>query len=136
MKITSPAEAFHFLRKRFRTEVEEFWALALSSEKDVIRAACLFRGTVDFCMFHPRDVFRFAYLHNAASLIVAHNHPSGSALASAEDKTVTQQLLIAAELLQVPIVDHIILGGKTYYSFLEAGELIPLPAVDPSPDGQ
>lgn len=130
MKITSPAEAFHFFRKRLQSEVEEFWAVALSSEKDVLEAACIFRGTVDFCLFHPRDVFRFAYRHNAAALIVAHNHPSGTALASKEDRLVTQQLLVAAEILQVPVVDHLILAGKTYFSFLEAGEINPSQAVD------
>lgn len=128
MKITSPSQAFHYFHKRLAVEVEEFWALALNSEKEVIESACLFRGTVDLCLFHPRDVFRFAYCCNAAALVVAHNHPSGNAEPSNEDRAVTQQLVEAAKILQVPLVDHLIVAGRTYFSFLEAGEISPNPA--------
>ena len=121
MKLTTPRQAFAFLQPRLRADVEEFWAVALNSEKSVLNAACIFRGTVDVCLFHPRDVFRFAFQNNAVALLVAHNHPSGSPKASREDKVVTRQLLAAARILQLPIVDHIILAGNSYFSFLEAG---------------
>jgi len=123
MKITSPQEAFEFFKHRLLGEVEEFWAAALNPEKQVAAAGCLFRGTVDHCLFHPRDVFRFAYLHNASSLIVAHNHPSGNIQPSTEDLNVTAQLLQAAIIMEVPLVDHLIVSGGRYYSFLEHGML-------------
>lgn len=132
MNISSPHEAFQFLRRRLTAEVEEFWAIALSSDKEVLGAECLFRGTVDYCPFHPRDIFRFAYRHNASALIVAHNHPSGVAEPSDRDRLETERLLAAAELLQVPVVDHLILAGKTYFSFQEKGEMV----TAPSPDGR
>jgi DNA repair protein RadC len=132
MNISSPREAFQYLRNRMTAEVEEFWVIALNSEKRVIASSCLFRGTVNYCPFHPRDVFRFAYLNNACSLIVAHNHPSGTALPSDQDRRTTARLLDAAELLEVGVDDHLILAGETYYSFKEKGELI----TGPSPSGR
>jgi DNA repair protein RadC len=136
MILTSPYQAFHYFRKRLDVEVEEFWVVALNSEKAVIDSACLFRGTVDLCLFHPRDVFRFGYRCNAAALLVAHNHPSGNAAPSEQDRAVTQILLAAAEILQLPVLDHLIVAGKTYFSFLEAGELNPNPAAGPWPGGR
>src|SRR6185312_5767265 len=103
-------------------------------------AACLFRGTVDGCFFHPRDVFRYAIVHNASALIVAHNHPSGSPRPSPEDIEITRQLEAAGELLQVPIVDHVIITRRGYFSFLEAGMMRSREIsnsswpVEPSPD--
>lgn len=123
MKITTPREAFHYLRPRLCAEVEEFWVVALSSEKAVIASSCLFRGTVDLCMFHPRDVFRFACVQNASSLLVAHNHPLGAALPSAQDRKVTRQLIRAAKIMEIPVVDHLILTRSDYYSFLQSGEI-------------
>lgn len=119
MKIASPQAAFEFFRPRFNPEVEEFWVAALNADKTLVAAQCLFRGTVDRCLFHPRDVFRFAYLHNASSIVVAHNHPSGRIEPSDEDVRITDQLLNIAEILEVPVVDHIILGqGANYFSFI------------------
>lgn len=118
MTITKPEHAYRHLKHRISFEVEEFWAVALSSEKSVIGSTCLFRGTVDLCLFHPRDVFRFGYIQNASSLLVAHNHPSGNAMPSPEDAEITQQLLKAADFLKLPVVDHLILSGDKFYSFL------------------
>jgi DNA repair protein RadC len=123
MKITTPKSAFRFFKTRLSKEVEEFWAAALSADKDVTAAACLFRGTVDQCMFHPRDVFRFAILHNASSVMVAHNHPSGNIQPSDADIRVTGQLLSAASLLEMPLTDHLIVGGRRYYSFMQDGRI-------------
>ncbi len=123
MKIVSPTQAHLFFKSRFGPDVEEFWVAALNSKKEVIAAACLFRGTVNHCPFHPRDVFRFAYLHNAVSIVVAHNHPSGDVRPSSEDLNVTGQLLQIAVILQVPLNDHLIVSGNKYFSFLESGQL-------------
>lgn len=123
MKITSPHYAFTYFRSRLNRDVEEFWAAALNSQKEVITSRCLFRGTVDRCLFHPRDVFRFACVTNASSLIVAHNHPGGNAEPSVQDLKITEQLLKTATLLEIPLIDHLIVAGTNYYSFLENGLL-------------
>jgi DNA repair protein RadC len=123
LKITASALAFHYLQGRIHPDVEEFWALALNSDKRVLDAQCLFRGTVDACLFHPRDLFRFACLANASTLIVAHSHPSGNPTPSPQDLIVTRQILNAADLMQMPVDDHIILAGDRYFSFADVGIL-------------
>lgn len=105
---------------------------ALNADKTVVASQCLFRGTVDSCLFHPRDVFRFGCRHNASSLIVAHSHPSGRREPSLEDDIATSQLLAGAEILSIPMIDHLIITGVNYYSFLERGRLNRLRNLGPS----
>lgn len=119
MNVTHPYLLWRHLRRVMRPDVEEFWASALSPEKKLLRTECLFRGTVDACLVHPRDLFRFAFANNASSLIIAHNHPSQNLKPSKEDIQIHQKLLYAGALLQVPIVDHLIITQWGYTSFLE-----------------
>lgn len=121
MKITSPEQASLYLRRVMRLDVEEFWALAFDSDRNLLAADCLFRGTVDACFFHPRDVFRFACQNNASSLLIAHNHPSQNPLPSDEDRTITNKILKGAKILSIPVVDHIIITERETFSFLENG---------------
>ncbi len=123
-RITTALGAADFFRKRMSPDVEEVWVAALNSDKRVSAAQCLFRGTADQCLVHPRDVFRFACLHNATGLLVAHNHPSGVALPSTEDEIWTEQLLTAAAIFMIPLLDHVIVTRTGYFSFLESGRLV------------
>jgi DNA repair protein RadC len=123
MEVTSSRTAFSFLRPFLDNDVEEFWVLALGSTKKVIRIEMIARGTVDSCFVHPRDVFRFALKTNASSLLVAHNHPSGDCTPSRQDLELTRALLEAGNLLQIPIVDHLVLAGEDYWSMGDSGEL-------------
>lgn len=120
MEITSSHNAAHLLRPLMDPSAEEFWALALTSTKTVISARCLFRGTVDSCLVHPRDIFRFACLANASSILIAHNHPSGDPLPSCEDIRLTQRLRRASRLMEIPLIDHLIITNREHTSFLEA----------------
>jgi DNA repair protein RadC len=70
---------------------------------------------------HPRDIFRFACLENASSLIVAHNHPSGDTRPSEQDLLFTRQLLRASRILQIPLLDHLILTTSGFSSFAREG---------------
>lgn len=119
MIITSSHPAYLAIKDQIQYDVEEFWGLALSSNKRLIKARCLFRGTVDACLIHPRDIFRFGCLTNASSLIVAHNHPSDELLPSHADTVMTQRLVKAGKLMQIPIIDHLILGQNNYKSFFD-----------------
>jgi DNA repair protein RadC len=121
--ISNPQAAARFFRKRMSVDVEEVWAAALNAKGKVTAAQCLFRGTVDQCLAHPRDIFRFACLHNACSVVVAHNHPSGPTQPSTEDCEWTRRLTEVSQLLMIPIKDHIIVGRRSYFSFKESGEL-------------
>lgn len=109
--------AKHHLIELAASEVEEFWVLALSPSKKLLAKQMLFRGTVDACMVHPRDVFRFAVLTNASSLIIAHNHPSGEVHPSDQDIKTTEQLIRAGRLLQIPVLDHLLLTKTQLESF-------------------
>lgn len=123
MLIVNPRRAACFFRKYIAQDIEEFWIAALNSRKIVTAKSCLFRGTVDHCLFHPRDVFRFACQYNAASFVVAHNHPSGDVSPSHEDIQVTEQLLTLSIILEIPFVDHLIISRSAYFSFMESGRL-------------
>lgn len=109
--------AYSALRKLQNAEVEEFWVLALGPAKSLLRCKMIFRGTVDACLVHPRDIFRFACSENASSLIVAHNHPSGDLRPSPEDLAITRRLIHASVILEIPLVDHLLLADGRFASF-------------------
>lgn len=123
MRLTTPIQAASHLRRVMKLDVEEFWALAFDSDRNLLACECLFRGTVDSCFFHARDVFRFACRWNASSLLIAHNHPSGNLIPSTEDREVTVQILAAAKIFGIPVLDHLIITDKSEFSFMERGLL-------------
>ena len=121
IEINTAEKAYACLKDCLTNDAEEVWALALDPRKNLLRRKMIFRGTVDACLVHPRDIFRFACLTNASSLIIAHNHPSGDLLPSEQDIIFTQQLLRAARILQIPVVDHLILAKSGFSSFANEG---------------
>jgi DNA repair protein RadC len=107
---------------------ESLRALYLDARLRLIRAEEITRGSVSECMAHPREIFRQAIIHSAYAVVVLHNHPSGDPAPSAADIRITRSLREAAQLLQINLIDHIILGSPDggrvpYYSFKEAGHL-------------
>ncbi len=117
MEISSSYSAALHLRPLMSMEAEEFWALSLTSAKGLIDSKCLFRGTVDSCLIHPRDIYRFACLTNASSILVAHNHPSGDPLPSEQDIRLTHKLRRVSSLMEIPLIDHLIITSEQYTSF-------------------
>ena len=103
--------------------VEEFHLLALDTQHCLLRDVLITRGTLTSSLVHPREVFRAAIAEAAAAVIVVHNHPSGDPTPSADDRAVTRQLVEAGRLLDVPVYDHVVVGGDRYFSFAEAGWL-------------
>jgi DNA repair protein RadC len=99
--------------------VERFGVVLLDQRRRVIRSLILSIGTAEGSIAHPRDVFRAALLASASSIALFHNHPSGDPRPSAVDRLVTTKLVAAGELMSIEVVDHIILGGGTYFSFKE-----------------
>lgn len=123
-RIREPADSVRLLRRLADAEeVEVFWALLLDSQSQVRGVVEVTRGLVNTSLVHPREVFRVAVIYGAAGVIVAHNHPSGVAVPSTEDRAITRQLVAAGQLLDMPLYDHLILAGKRWYSFAEEGEL-------------
>lgn len=119
-KIINSQKVFELLSPIISSTSEEFWAIALTSNKKVIATKRIFKGTVDHCLFHPRDVLRFVIVANASSFIVAHNHPSQDPLPSFEDIKLTKQLSKLSQILQIPLLDHVILTQTDYISLLDS----------------
>jgi DNA repair protein RadC len=101
---------------------ENLYALHLDAENAVIGRELISCGTLTQSVIHAREVFKGAILNNSASIILVHNHPSGNTQPSNEDIT-TRRLKEAGKLLGIVVLDHIIIGGGQYFSFLESGTL-------------
>jgi DNA repair protein RadC len=101
--------------------VEEFWIACLDSKNRPVCLHMVSRGTMGSSLVHPRETFRVAVFAGAASIIVAHNHPSGDSTPSAEDRRVTDRLRKAGELLGIPVLDHVVIGEPGYWSFADHG---------------
>ena len=99
--------------------VERFGVVLLDQKQRVIRSLILSTGTAESSISHPRDVFRAAAVASATSIAVFHNHPSGDPLPSGADRLITRRLMAAGEVMGIEVMDHIILGSKTYFSFKE-----------------
>ena len=121
--MTDPETTRRFVRARLRDHVQEVFAcLFLDTRHRVIAFEELFRGTIDGASVHPREVVRRALHHNAAALILAHNHPSGVAEPSEADRQITRKLQEALALVDVRVLDHIVVG-EDCVSFAERGWL-------------
>lgn len=118
----SAGEIFDFLYHSMRDlNKEVFKVLYLNSQNQVLEAIDLYTGTVNSGVVAPREVIESAIRHNAVSLIFVHNHPSGNPEPSTGDKTLTRELVLAGNIMQIRILDHIIIGNNTYYSFASEG---------------
>lgn len=102
---------------------ESFAVLFLDVKNRLIAAEELFRGTLMHTSVYPREVVKAALAHNAASLILAHNHPSGTPEPSAADRTLTGALKQALGLVDIRVLDHFVVAGRHVYSFAEHGEM-------------
>lgn len=123
-KIRAPRDVHRRLGPvlRDRTQ-EEFWALYLDTQNRVLAERRLTVGLLNTSLVHPREVFAPALAAAAASVILAHNHPSGDPEPSREDAEVTRQLVASGELLGVPVRDHVVLGDGRWVSLMERGML-------------
>ena len=122
--LASPRATREYLALRFgEVEHEVFAALYLDKRHRLIACEELFRGTVDGASVHPRIVVKEALRHNAAALIITHNHPSGVVEPSQADELITERLKAALELIDVRLLDHVITAGGHFCSFAERGLL-------------
>lgn len=106
-----------------RRAYESFAVLFVDVKNRLIACEELFRGSLTHTSVYPREVVKAALSHNAASVILAHNHPSGSPEPSAADRALTQALKQALALVDVRILDHFVVAGRLVYSFAEHGEI-------------
>lgn len=111
--LTSPAAVKNLLALKLAGELsEKFSILLLDNQHRVLGYEALFHGTIDSASVYPREVVRMALQHNAAAVILAHNHPSGNAEPSQADIQLTRRLKEALALIEVRVLDHIVVGGS------------------------
>lgn len=122
--VSSPSVAEEFLTLQLAARpYESFSAMWLDNRHRVIAFEELFRGTIDNATVYPREVVRQAMTHNAAAVILAHNHPSGMAEPSDADRLITARLKTALEYLDVRVLDHIVVGSTGCVSMASRGLL-------------
>ena len=122
VRFGSPQEGAAFLMPRLRyAKKEQFVVILLDTKNKVIGTEVISEGSLTNSTVHPREVFQPAILQHAAAIAVAHNHPSGDPHPSKEDRQLTEVLLAAGKTLGIPLLDHLVIGDGTYYSFQEAG---------------
>lgn len=122
--VRSPRDVVDYYAPRMEDlPVEEFHVAVLDAQHRLERDITVTRGILNSSLVHPREVFREAIAERAAAVILVHNHPSGDPSPSLDDRAVTEQLVAAGRLLDIPVHDHVIIGRGRYTSFAEAGIL-------------
>ncbi len=118
--VRNAREVAEMYLKRFSEEKQEnFVAVYLDTKQKIIADQIITKGTLNMSLIHPREVFYGAIRHCAHSLLILHNHPSGDPTPSEEDLRVTHVLQETGEIMQIPVVDHIILGQGRWWSWKE-----------------
>ncbi len=120
--LTSPQQTQLYLSSVLRDRQREaFYILFLDNQHRVIQDEILFEGTIDAASVYPREVVKRALHHNAAALILAHNHPSGVAEPSQSDIRITSRISDALALVDIRVLDHFVVGDGEIVSFAERG---------------
>jgi DNA repair protein RadC len=122
--VRSPEDAARVIMDRLRYEMQEhFLTMLLSSKGKVMAIKEISRGSLNATVAHPREVFAPALVHHAAAILVIHNHPSGDPTPSREDEKLTRKLEATGRVMDIPLLDHVVIGDGIYYSFKEHGLL-------------
>lgn len=120
VKLNNTTLVFEQFKNLFINETQEnFYALYLNTKTELISYKLLFKGTINTSVVHPREIFKYAFLESASSIIVIHNHPSNNTMPSKEDIELTNKLFEIGNIMAIPVIDHIIIGIDNYYSFYE-----------------
>ncbi|MBA7676834.1 hypothetical protein ES703_85079 [subsurface metagenome] len=119
--IRSPEDAYLYLEDMKRLKKEQFRGLYLNTRNKIIHDEIISIGTLTANLVHPREVFQPAIEYLAVGLIMAHNHPSGDPSPSKDDLKVTRQMVEVGKTMAIDVLDHIIIGNKTYVSLKDKG---------------
>lgn len=122
--LNSSLLVYNYIKYRLINEKQEhFIAIYLDTKKYIIEDKTLFIGTLNNSTVHPREIFKYAYLSSASSIICVHNHPSNDVLPSKEDIIITKKLVEIGKIQGINVIDHIIVGNNNYYSFHDNGDI-------------
>lgn len=126
-KITGPNDIADVCRKCFSEDnidwYESFVVIAMNKANKVLGFYKVSQGGVSATVCDPKIIMQFALLSNASAIVLCHNHPSGSTIASSQDLAVTERIQGACKLMEISLIDHIILTSESYLSFKEEGHL-------------
>jgi len=118
----SSKEVFDYLYHSLRdSRTEKFKVLFLDAKNLILEEKTVCEGTVDSSAVYPREIIKAALRYEASSLIFVHNHPSGDPDPSESDREITKELIFAASIMQIKVLDHIIIGNNCFFSFADQG---------------
>lgn len=121
-RITSSNDVLELMAPRLRgLQVECCEVILLNGGNEVVAVEMLSEGSLTESPVYPREILQRANRHHAAAVILVHNHPSGHSQPSAGDRALTEELVLAGDLLRIPLVDHVIIGRRDHYSFADRG---------------
>lgn len=119
-KISSAKDVFEYFKEKLRDEKQEnFYILLLNNQNIIIKEELISKGVLDAAIIDPREVFKPAIKSSSAKIIIIHNHPSGNPEPSKEDIELTDILIESGNLLRIKLIDHVIIGNETYWSWIE-----------------
>ncbi|MGY0693179.1 RadC family protein [Virgibacillus sp. FSP13] len=122
--IRSPEDGADYIMEEMRgLKQEHFVVLFLNTKNQIIHRQTIFIGSLNASIVHPREVYREAVKRSAASIICAHNHPSGDPSPSQEDIHVTRRLVESGKMIGIELLDHIVIGDRKFVSLKEKGYL-------------
>ncbi|MGN9120428.1 JAB domain-containing protein [Turicibacter bilis] len=122
--ISSPKDAYEMIKEQLEgLDREQFIIACLNTKNEPTNISVVSVGTLNKAIVHPREVFKTAILSNAASIMAFHNHPSGETTPSQQDIQLTNRLYEAGELLGIKLLDHLIIGDRSFTSLKEKGYL-------------
>lgn len=120
IKLITPESIYLYLKDHLEMKMQEhFIALYLNTKGELIKKETLFIGSLSSSLVHPREIFKHAVVNSAAAIIMVHNHPSGDPTPSQNDIEVTKIIHKNADLMDIKLMDHIIIGRNRYFSFKE-----------------
>lgn len=119
-KIKNPWDVYKYYMDELRyLKQEVFKVVLVNTKNEIIKDMNITKGTLTASLVHPREVFPFAIKNHSNKIFLIHNHPSGSIDPSTSDKNITSRLVKCGEIIGIEILDHIIIGDGTYFSFKE-----------------
>ena len=120
--IKNPQSVVKAIRSSIKDKAKEHFKLILLDNRNkIISISTISIGTLNASLVHPREIFKEAIIHNSASVVLAHNHPSGDPEPSEEDIKITERLVESGKILGIEVIDHIVIGKTNFSSFKERG---------------
>lgn len=123
-KICQSSDGYNIIRTELENlQHEEFWIMVLNRSNNVIHKQCISIGGMNATIVDPKILFKVCIQHNGTGIILAHNHPSGAMKPSEQDMRMTKRIKEAATIMDISLLDHMIIGQNTYFSFADDGLL-------------